>query len=121
MIIMAKGINPARMRYRLEFGKYEPSDNINPNTGESIDEFTPKFKRWAGQWTLTQTQQIALAGANIKDAIVFFIRHDKSVTSDYSIRKGDNIYTIDSITYDDGLSADGFDLITCHLEISNHA
>lgn len=118
---MAKGINPARMRFKLEFGKYEPSDNINPNTGESIDEFTPKFTKWSGQWTLSQTQQITLDGANIKNAIVFFIRHTNKVTSDYMIRRGGKIYTIDSVAYDDGLTPDGFDLITCHEEVVDHA
>jgi len=117
---MAKRLNPARMRYRLEFGVDEPTGRKNPNTGKAIKGFVPKFKRWAGLWTLTQTQAISLAGANIKDAIVFFIRHDFKITSNLKIRKGDEIYIIDNISYDDGLNTDGFDLITCHRDVIRH-
>lgn len=118
---MAKGINPARMRMRLTFGKIESSGDINPNTGEAMDSFTPKFTKWAGKWTISQTQALTLAGTNIRDAVVFFIRHDEQVTSDFLIQRGDKTYTIDSISYDDGLTPDGFDLITCHQEVENHA
>lgn len=118
---MAKGINPARMRFKLEFGINEPTGRKNPNTGKAIKGFNPHFTKYAGLWSLTQNQQITLAGAGIKDAVVFFIRHDTKVTDEYKIRKGDKIYKIDSISYDDGLSADGFDLITCHHEVIDHA
>lgn len=118
---MTKHINYARMRFKLEFGKNEPTGKKNPNTGKAIKGFNPHFTKWAGLWTLTQNQQITLAGAGIKDAVVFFIRHNTQVTSDYLIRKGSKIYTIDSISYDDGLAPDGFDLITCHENVVNHA
>lgn len=117
---MAKGLNPARMRYRLEFGVDDTTGKKNSNTGKAIKGFVPKFKRWAGLWTLTQTQAISLAGANIKDATVFFVRHDFNITSNLKIRKGDEIYIIDNISYDDGLSTDGFDLITCHRDVVRH-
>lgn len=118
---MTKGINPARMRFKLEFGKNETTGNINPNTGKPIKGFNPHFTKYAGLWSLTENQQITLAGAGIKDAVVFFVRHDKKVTDEYKIRKGDKIYKIDSIAYDDGLTTDGFDLITCHHEVVDHA
>lgn len=119
---MAKNINPSRMRMRLEFGKYESSGKINPNTGEAMDDaFNPHFTKWAGKWTLSQTQALTLAGANIKDAIVFFVRHSDQITSDLYIRWKGKIFTIDSISYDDGLDSNGFDLITCHQEVTNHA
>ena len=118
---MVKDINPSRMRMRLEFGKYEPSGKINPNTGEQMDdEFSKKFTKWAGKWTLTQTQALSLAGANIHNAQVFFIRHCDDITSDYKVRWKGKTYTIDSISYDDGLDSNGFDLITCHQEVVNH-
>lgn len=118
---MAKNINPSRMRIRLEFGKDEPSDKINPNTGESIDEFNPHFTKWAGKWTLSQNQALTLAGANMRDAVVFFVRHTDEITSDLKVRWKGKIFTIDSISYDDGLGSNGFDLITCHQEVVNHA
>lgn len=118
---MAKGINPARMRFKLEFGKNEPTGKKNPNTGKAVKGFNPHFTKYAGLWTLNQTQQITLAGAGIKDAVVFFIRHSNKVNDEYLIRRGQNIYTIDSISYDDGLTPDGFDLITCHKHVIDHA
>lgn len=118
---MAKNINPSRMRMRLEFGKYEPSDKINPNTGEPIEAFNPYFTKWAGKWTLTQSQTIALAGTDIRNAVVFFIRHNDDITSEYTIRWKGNFYKIDGITYDDGLDSNGFDLITTHREVTTHA
>lgn len=117
---MAKGINTSRMRFRLEFGKDKPTGKINPNTGQKMRDFVPKFKKWAGIWTLSQSDTINLAGANIRDAVVFFVRHNSNITSDYLIRKGDKIYKITSIAYDDGLTTDGFDLITCQRSEVNH-
>ncbi|MCZ3844163.1 phage head closure protein [Lactobacillus mulieris] len=113
-------IEIARMTFKLEFGSYTPSGETNPNTGENILEFAPQFKKWAGLWNLTQTEQLTLAGAGIKDAVVFFVRHDKNITSDLTIRRGEKLYTIDNINYDDGLTADSFDLITCHHEVTKH-
>ena len=67
---MAKGINPARMRMRLTFGKIESSGDINPNTGEAMDSFTPKFTKWAGKWTISQTQALTLAGTLLFSSFV---------------------------------------------------
>lgn len=117
---MVKNLNVARMRYRLEFGIDEPTGKRNPNTGKSIKGFNPHFSRYAGLWTLSANQAITLAGAHIKEAVVFFVRHDLKITSNYKIRKGDEIFIIDNISYDDGLSTDGFDLITCHREVLDH-
>ena len=118
---MAKNLNPSRMRFRLTFGKdNQPTGEINPNTGEQEVDFKPLFTRWAGKWTLTQSQALTLAGANIRDAMVFFIRHNEQVTSDLIIKHGPNTYVIDSISYDDGLGPNGFDLITCHREVTRH-
>ena len=47
-------------------------------------------------------------------------QRDLKITSNYKIRKGDEIFIIDNISYDDGLSTDGFDLITCHREVLDH-
>ncbi|VTZ91461.1 phage head closure protein [Limosilactobacillus mucosae] len=116
---MTKAINPSRMRFRIEFGKEKATDQFNPNTGKPIKGFVPEFERWAGQWSLTQTQQITLAGAGITKAVVFFIRHDSNITDEYEIRKDGDIFTIHSIAYDDGLTADGFDLITCQKVVKH--
>lgn len=108
------------MRLHLEFGTEESTGKINPNTGKPVKGFSPLFKRWAGVWTLTQTQAVNLAGANIRNAKVFFVRHTDKITSDLLIRQGKLIYSIQSIAYDDGLTPDGFDLITCQRYVINH-
>lgn len=71
VVAMAKGINVARMRFRLEFGINESTGKKNPNTGKPIKGFNPHFTKYAGLWSLTQNQQITLAGAGIKNAVVF--------------------------------------------------
>lgn len=108
------------MRYRLEVGVYEPAGEINPNTGESINSFVPKFTVWAGTWSINQEQQIALDGAGIKNALMFFVRHNPNITDKNTLRLGDNEFTIDNINYDDGLTANSYDIITCHERIEDH-
>lgn len=118
---MAKNLNPSRMRFQLTFCKDgQPTGEINPNTGEPENGLKPLFTRWGGKWTLSQQQALTLAGANIRDAMVFFIRHTDKVTSDLVIEWNDQEYIIDSISYDDGIGPNGFDLITCHREVTKH-
>lgn len=118
---MVKNLNPSRMRFRLTFCKDgQLTGEVNPNTGEQEKGLKPLFTRWGGKWTLTQTQALSLAGANIRDAMVFFVRHTDKVTSDLVIQWNGQHYVIDSISYDDGIGPNGFDLITCHREVTKH-
>lgn len=114
-------INIARMQYRLEFQKMAPTAKTNPNTGRPIKEYQTIYTKWAGKWSISQTMQLNLAGAGIKDAIIFFIRHDELITSDFMIKFQGNQFKIDNINYDDGITSNGFDLITCHREVVDHA
>ncbi|QNQ83759.1 head-tail adaptor protein [Lactobacillus sp. PV037] len=109
-------LNIARMVYRLEFGHEEPTGKINPNTGNEISGFKVETTRWAAKWSLTQYQQLKLAGSGIKNAMVFAIRHDPQITTDYLIQFESKKYIIDHILYDEGRTADAYDLITCHVE-----
>lgn len=106
-------VNPARMFYRLEFGHLKAGDHINPNTGKGTKEFAPEFTRWAGKWTPSQSMQLSFAGANITNAAVFIIRHDASIDTNYHVRLGNKEYTIKSISYDQSMAANAFDLLTC--------
>ena len=106
-------VNPARMFYRLEFGHLKAGDHINPNTGKRAKGFAPEFTRWAGKWSISQSMQLSLAGANINNAVVFFIRHDESIDTSYHVRLGKKEYTIKSISYDQSMVANAFDLLTC--------
>lgn len=111
-----KRINPSRMTFKLEFGHWGPTDEVNPNTGEAINGFITDFKAWAGEWSISRRESIELQGQSIRNARTYFIRHRKDdIPENALIRRGSNIYTINSITYDDGSRPpDGFDMITCH-------
>lgn len=117
---MVKHINPSRMRFRLEFGDRQDTDKTNPNTGEALKDFKSSFSLWAGLWSLTQNQILSLAGANINNAEVFFIRHNADVANIPYLRFNGMIYKIDNIAFDDGIGSSGFDLITCHREVVKH-
>lgn len=108
------------MIYKLEFGHESATEKINPNTGKKIKGFQPEFWRWAGKWSLRQSEQLTLAGAGIKDAMVFVIRHDEKITSDYLLRLNGEVFSIDNISYDNGRTADAYDLITCHHLVTKH-
>lgn len=108
------------MIYRVEFGHERDSERINPNTGQNIQEFKPEFWAWAAKWSLTQRQQITLAGAGIKNAMVFAVRHDERITSDYILRLNNQLFSIDNVAYDEGRTADAYDLITCHHLVTKH-
>lgn len=116
-----KNLNPSRMRLKLEFGKDVANGKRNPNTGKSMKGYATQFTRRAGEYTLTESQAVSLAGQGIKDAMVFFVRHEPKmrITSDYKVRFDGQLYTIDNVRYDDGLSTNGFDLITCHKEVKH--
>lgn len=117
---MAKAVNVARMTFRISFGHWEDGDKVNPNTGEAIKVFSADFTHWAGQWSLTVTQQITMAGAGITDAIVFFIRHDDRVKRAMLIERGNHLYQIDSVAADDGSQLNGYDLVTCREVVAKH-
>ncbi|MFT8392394.1 MAG: phage head closure protein [Liquorilactobacillus ghanensis] len=119
---MAKNINVSRMTFQLEFGSQQPTDETNPNTDEPITEFKADFSAWAGRWSLTTEQTLTLAGAGIKDAAVFFVRHNENLSESMQLRYNKtDVYQIDGIAFDDGLPPDGFDLITCHRVVNTHA
>lgn len=116
-----KHLDLASMIYRLEFGHMTDSGKINRNSGKPIkDQFKPEFVCWASKSTLTQTELISLAGADIKDAVKFLIRHNDSVTSDYTLRLNNKLYSIDTISYGNQRIADAYDRITCHRLVMKH-
>ncbi|ORJ54173.1 phage head-tail adapter protein [Levilactobacillus brevis] len=117
---MAKKINPSRMTFRIDFGHDADTGEVNPNTGTPIQQFSPDFSCWAGQWSLNVQQQLTIAGVGITNEVVFFIRHNPDVNETLQIQRGTDLYKIDSIASDDGLPPDGFDLITCHRVVTKH-
>lgn len=117
MVQVQHRINISRMRLRLQFGHYEDTDQVNPNTGMPVKAFkaNKNLTRWAGRWSLTQYDTLKLSGANIKDAVAFFIRHDEAITSDYLMKLGDKLYTIDHIERDIDPTRTQYDTIYCHV------
>lgn len=110
------------MIYPLEFGHEVEGDKRNPNTGKKEKVFKPEIlpPRYAAKWSLSQADQLSLAGQGIKDEMVFAIRHDEKITSDYLIRLNGEIYSIDTIHYDEGRTPDAYDLIYCHHNVTKH-
>lgn len=119
--MMVKNVNPSRLSFRIEFGQYEDTDQTNPNTGEAIKEFKASFSVYAGAWSLNTEQSLSLAGKGIRDGVIFVVRHNSEINSEMLVRKGDQVYTIDTVASDDGLPPDGYDLVTCHKWVINHA
>ena len=117
---MVKRINPARMTFRLEFGRMQAGAKVNPNTGSRVKAFKPEFSVFAGQWSLRMTESMSLAGLGISNAVVFFIRHRDDITGDMLVRKDEIIYKINNISFDDGISPNCFYLITCTREVTKH-
>ena len=117
MVQVQHKINVSRMRLRMQFGHYENTDKTNPNTGMPIKEFKadPKLTRWAGQWSITQYDTLKLSGSDIKDSLAFFIRHDDSITSDYIMKWGTRLFTIDHIERDIDPTRTQYDVIYCHV------
>ena len=76
---MVKRINPARMTFRLEFGRMQAGAKVNPNTGARVKVFKPEFSVFAGQWSLRMTESMSLAGLGISNAVVFFILHRNDI------------------------------------------
>lgn len=104
------------MNYRLSFGHEGLTGKTNPNTGNKERGYIEEFTRWAAKWSLTQYMSLQLQGAGIKDAYCFAIRHDPAITSDYLVHLEGQTYIIDHIQYDEGRTADAYDLIYCHKE-----
>lgn len=112
---MTKAINPARMNFRLEFGTQAATGKVNPNTGNPITDFFPQFSLYAGEWSLSFQQRLALNGDTSQHNAVYFVRHNLKIATGMQLRRNhQDVYQIDDVAYDDGLPPDGFDLITCH-------
>lgn len=110
---MVHNVKPARMKLRLQFGKYQAGTKRNPNTGMYVSEFTPQLTVWGAEWNISQSRQLSLAGNGITDAVEFAIRHNPKVTTELKLKCKDTVYDIHSIAYDDTGSPRDFDILTC--------
>lgn len=110
---MVHNVKPARMKLRLQFGKYQAGTKRNPNTGIYVSEFTPQLTVWGAEWNISQSRQLSLAGNGITDAVEFAIRHNPKVTTELKLKCKDTVYDIHSIAYDDTGSPRDFDILTC--------
>lgn len=108
---MVKGLNSARMRKRADFGRLASTGKINPNTGKTMQGFVSDFSVWYGDYTLMLSQRLAYHGLDESLARVIFIRHNTKITETYKVQLEGKMYDIQEIQADDGLTADGFDLI----------
>lgn len=116
---MVHNVKPARMKLRLQFGKYQAGTKRNPNTGMYVSEFTPQLTVWGAEWNISQSRQLSLAGNGITDAVEFAIRHNPKVTTELKLKCKDTVYDIHSIAYDDTGSPRDFDILTCR-KVNKH-
>lgn len=116
MVQVKHRVNVSRMRHRLQFGHYEETDQVNPNTGMPVKAFKADkdLTRWAGDWSITDYATAKLSGLDIKNEVAFFIRHDNNITSDYLMKLGNKLYSIDHIERDIDPTRTQFDTIYCH-------
>lgn len=108
---MVKGLNPARMRNRAQFGNLVRNGKVNPNTGRATQGFAESFSLWCGDYTLTLSQRLAYHGLDKDIAKVIFIRHNNKIADVQKVKLGEVLYDIHEVQMDDGLTADGFDLV----------
>ena len=116
---MVKGLNPARMRKRAQFGNLVRNGKVNPNTGRATQGFAESFSLWYGDYTLTLSQRLAYHGLDKDLARVIFIRHNPQITEVKKVQIDNVLYDIQEVQADDGLTADGFDLVALKKVVSN--
>lgn len=122
MVQVQHRVNVSRMRHRLQFGHCEDTDQFNQNTGMPVQEFKadPKLTRWAGDWQITDYATPKLSGLDIKNEVAFFIRHCDDITTDYTMKLGDRLYSIDHIERDIDPTRTQYDTIYCHHYEDRH-
>lgn len=80
----------------------------------------PKLTRWAGDWQITDYAAPKLSGLDIKNEVAFFIRHCDDITTDYTMKLGDRLYSIDHIERDIDPTRTQYDTIYCHHYEDRH-
>ncbi|ANZ70371.1 phage head closure protein [Pediococcus claussenii] len=115
-----KAINYSRLNLRIDFGNMDATGIVNPNTGEKKQGFNKLATVWGGEWSINIDQNLTLQGLNIKNARVFFVRHNQDLVNCTHLQVNNDLFIIDSSSIDDGSQFNGFDLITCHKDVVNH-
>lgn len=103
-------INPLEFNDRVEFGNYQTV--INETNGNTENVFVKAFSRWFGYRQQTLNQQYTLLGNKISNTKVIAIRHDPQVTEQMIAKIRNVEFNIISISADDRLARDTYDLIT---------
>ena len=114
-----KSLNPSRMRGKALFGHMGETGKNNPNTGRPIKGFVADFAVWYGKYSLSMSDSIAYHGIDQSIAMIIFVRHNPKITDKFKVQVKGLTYDIQSIKSDDGLSPDGFDLVTLKKVDSN--
>ncbi|MCJ8184806.1 phage head closure protein [Lactiplantibacillus pentosus] len=108
-----------RLNKRAEFGEMVAGDEVNPNTGDSIDVFQSSFSRYAGRYSRSFSQQIEVAGTTLEDTSVIVIRHTDKVNDQMKVKFDGDLYNVVSVSSDDS-TAVSYDLVTVRKYVVAH-
>lgn len=70
----------ARLHHQITFG-HTGDGEINPNTGEAMQVFVGDKTVHCGNYTISTTQAISLAGAAFTDNVLLVVRRNKDLTN----------------------------------------
>ncbi|ETY72795.1 head-tail joining protein [Lactiplantibacillus fabifermentans T30PCM01] len=104
-----KNYNLSRLNKRVQFGVEEMA-GINNNTGENITKFSPSFSVWCGEYTLTISNTISLAGTTATTNELIVVRHDERITTALLALLDGVTYKVAGVSSDSELNA--YDVVT---------
>ncbi len=70
----------ARLHNKVTFGHDGSTGKQNPNTGKMIKGFVGDKTVHCGNYTISTTQSIGLAGTSFTDDVLLVVRQDKGLT-----------------------------------------
>lgn len=70
----------SRLHNKVTFGHEGSTGKVNPNTGEPIKGFVGDKTVHCGNYTISTTQAISLAGASFTNDVLLVVRQDKDLT-----------------------------------------
>lgn len=100
----------ARLNHKVTFGHEGSTGKKNPNTGKAIKGFVGDVTVHCGNYSMSASQTISLAGSTIQDTVMIVVRHNPKLQQYKEAKYNDIEYTVSNWSLDDEINA--YDLIT---------